>query len=285
VLGKSVRDCQRLYLRFKDCIFDGRWRPYSSEILEGFIKAAMGENTRMIDIVHPRLLIPTARADKFPVQMELMRNYTLPLSDEENEEIGFEKLTGLELWRATRRTSAAPTFFSLAEDKYIDGGIVSNNPTLELLSEVCFYNTTLDYKGLGEKQVRMGCVVSIGTGVVPTVDVDTMTLAYSSNPYTAAMAMKNLGIIVLDLATATEGAPVSRARSWCHALQTPYFRFNSPIFKDVAMDCKDDSELVTMMWNCVEYSFTHRMDFYRLARLLKATGPATNRRSLFHRNE
>jgi hypothetical protein len=88
-LGKTPRACQMVYLRFKDLVFDGWVRPYKSYILEAFIKAEMGDETLMSDLKTPRLMFTTTRADIFPVQLEFMRNYQLPLSEEENVEYGY----------------------------------------------------------------------------------------------------------------------------------------------------------------------------------------------------
>ncbi|KAI6235237.1 Phospholipase A(2) [Aphelenchoides besseyi] len=280
-LGKSLRDCQMIYLRFKDLIFDGWVRPYKATILETFIKAEMGEETLMSQILWPRLMFTTTRADVFPVQLEFLRNYRLPISEEDNQELGFLDPKELHLWKALRRSSAAPTYFSCVDNKYIDGGIVSNNPTLDLLSEVQLYNSTCRYAKRANT-VQIGCLVSIGTGVIPTIPMNASQLDISStNPYSSAVAIKNLGVILVDQVTATDGVPVSRAASWCVTRETPYFRLSAPLHKDIAMDTRDDDVLAKMMWDCMEYTYKHQPYIEKICTLLKKIGIAESRRDRF----
>ena len=73
------------------------------------------------------------------------------------------------IWQACRATSAAPTIFppmrtgkSNEQIAYVDGGLGKNNPTLELIDEA---------KTLWQDKRDIGCIVSVGTGMMPMVDV------------------------------------------------------------------------------------------------------------------
>uniref|UniRef100_A0A0N4ZC78 phospholipase A2 n=1 Tax=Parastrongyloides trichosuri TaxID=131310 RepID=A0A0N4ZC78_PARTI len=279
--GKGLRECQLIYLRLKDYIFDGWVRPYNTNHLEAFIKKEVGEAILLSDLKWPRLMFPTVKADIFPVQLEIMRNYVLPLSKEENEKLGYKDPKELFLWKALRRSSAAPTFFSCVDNAYIDGGIISNNPTLELISEVEMWNNTNIISNNQEKCVKIGCLLSVGTGVIPTIPLDPNNMEISANPVALSMAIKTLGVMLVEQVTATEGAPVDRAFAWCSSLNVPFFRLSSPLFKDIAMDTKDDLELSRMMWECIEYVNSKRTYIEKLCVLIKKIGPAYKRRHLF----
>uniref|UniRef100_A0A2A6CEF9 phospholipase A2 n=1 Tax=Pristionchus pacificus TaxID=54126 RepID=A0A2A6CEF9_PRIPA len=69
-----------------------------------------------------------------------------------------------------RCTSAAPSYFHSAEDgKYVDGGVLNNNPSMVLLNEFLAWNNAQKRKKEALRkddgdELKLGAVVSIGTG-------------------------------------------------------------------------------------------------------------------------
>uniref|UniRef100_A0A914XFB5 PNPLA domain-containing protein n=1 Tax=Plectus sambesii TaxID=2011161 RepID=A0A914XFB5_9BILA len=284
--GKTLREIQHLYLRFKDYIFDTWSRPYNTSALEAFMQVELGADTTLADVKHPRLLVTTVEGDVIPVKLKLLRNYDMPLSEKDKKDMGYEKPEDWTVWKALRCSSAAPTFFCSVDGKFIDGGLISNNPLCELLSEIHLYNTACKLNQGAEEPVRIGCVLSLGTGIAasrPSESVD-MTGAFS-NLVANVLAIKSLGIILIDQVTATEGAPVDRSRSWCHSLGVPLFRMSAPLTNDVQMDEKGDAEIVQLLWDCLEYTQRHRDDIAELVALLRLSGKSEHRRKLFTDSE
>jgi len=46
------------------------------------------------------------------------------------------------VWQAARSSGSAPTYFQ-AFGRFLDGGLMSNNPTLDVLTEIHQYNLAL----------------------------------------------------------------------------------------------------------------------------------------------
>ncbi|KAL3075125.1 hypothetical protein niasHS_013348 [Heterodera schachtii] len=283
--GQTLRQIQRLYLRFKDMVFDYR-RPHNTPVLEKFIRQEMGAETMFSDLKWPRLMFTTTRADFSPLQLELMRNYKLPTNDEENEELGYWTPDDLLLWKVLRRSSAAPTYFDLMENKFLDGGIIANNPSLELLQDIQSWNGFNKLKKL-PNSVKVGCFLSIGTGVIPPTPLEPTYLevaqqwAAPTRVYTSIKAFWTIGEMMADQATAADGVPVARASTLCIEQRAPFFRLSAPLFCKVRLDEKRDAEIARMMWDCMEYMYKHQDYVKRLCTLLRRVGHAENRRRLF----
>lgn len=112
--GKTLKECLCLYFRMKEYAFVGS-RPYPSEQLESILKEALGTETVMADIKHPKLMITGVLADRKPVTLHLFRNYTSPSILMDITPTGPFQTPPLPenqyLWQAARATGAAPSYF------------------------------------------------------------------------------------------------------------------------------------------------------------------------------
>uniref|UniRef100_A0A8K9VG88 phospholipase A2 n=1 Tax=Oncorhynchus mykiss TaxID=8022 RepID=A0A8K9VG88_ONCMY len=273
VHGKDMEYLRCLYFRMKEQVFKGS-RPYESAPLEDFLKKEFGENTMMTDVRHPRVMVTSVLADRHPGELHLFRNYDPPSLPRERPYAGTATFLPLTIpqeqvvWRAARSSGAAPTYFR-PMGRFLDGGLLANNPTLDAMTEIHQYNKSL--KGRGLEVQRLGVVVSLGTGKPPQVVVNSVDVFRPSNPLELAKSFvgaKELGKMLVDCCTDSDGCAVDRARSWCEMTDTVYHRLSPQLSQEVMLDEVSDAVLVDMLWETQMYLYEQRENVQFLAQQL-----------------
>ncbi|XP_066990221.1 85/88 kDa calcium-independent phospholipase A2-like isoform X3 [Macrobrachium rosenbergii] len=255
--GKSVQDVQSLYYNLKEKVFVGV-RPYEAGPLEDILIKEFGEETVMSSIKAPRVMVMSTLADRLPPDLHLFRNYESPMSvlgiEEENVFMSTQPPDSQKVWLAARCSGAAPTYFR-ASEKFLDGGLVGNNPVLDTLAEIEEWNMAVRAKGREDEVFNPSVVVSLGCGKPPVMLVDTVDVTLPSilDVRRGFQALYNLFNVMVEQACSSEGRIVDRARAWCSNLNVPFFRFNPQLSQDVALDEHDDECLVRIMWETRAY--------------------------------
>uniref|UniRef100_A0A087XGR7 phospholipase A2 n=1 Tax=Poecilia formosa TaxID=48698 RepID=A0A087XGR7_POEFO len=299
--GKSMEYLRCLYFRMKEQVFRGS-RPYESAPLEDFLKKEFGENTKMTDIRFPRVMVTSVLADRHPGELHIFRNYdppsvrrepsytttatfkplTIPQGweDEDVLIVGYtdepprkrRKVTDEEqlIWRAARSSGAAPTYFR-PMGRFLDGGLLANNPTLDAMAEIHQFNKSLKAEGREANIKKLGIVVSLGTGKPPQEVVTSVDVFRPSNPLELAktfVGAKELGKMLVDCCTDSDGCAVDRARAWCEMIDTIYHRLSPQLSQEVMLDEVSDEVLVNMLWETQMYLFEKREVLQSLAKTL-----------------
>uniref|UniRef100_A0A7M4FQ74 phospholipase A2 n=1 Tax=Crocodylus porosus TaxID=8502 RepID=A0A7M4FQ74_CROPO len=271
VHGKSMDYLRCLYFRMKDEVFRGS-RPYESEPLNEFLKREFGEHTKMTEVQKPKVMVTGTLCDRQPAELHLFRNYQAPetrIGPNYKTTASFKPLTKPEdqlVWRAARCSGAAPTYFRPI-GRFLDGGLLANNPTLDALTEIHEYNKSLIRKGQSQKVKKPGVVVSLGTGKPPQVPVSSVDVFRPSNPWELAKTVfgaRELGKMVVDCCTDADGPAVDRARAWCEMTDVHYFRFNPQLQSDVMLDEVNDAILVNALWDTQLYIYQQWEQFQQL---------------------
>ncbi|XP_072277235.1 85/88 kDa calcium-independent phospholipase A2 isoform X2 [Pyxicephalus adspersus] len=275
VHGKSMEYLRCLYFRMKNEVFRGS-RPYESAPLEEFLKKEFGEQTKMTDVMHPKVMVTSTMSDRHPAELHLFRNYDPPDTGREptfKSVSTFRPVTRPEeqlVWRAARSSGAAPSYFR-PMGRFLDGGLLSNNPTLDAMAEIHDYNTCLKRQGKSEQVKKLGLVVSLGTGKPPQVQVSSVDVFRPSNPWEVmktVVGARELGKMVVDCCTDSDGPAVNRARAWCKMIDVNYFRLSPQLQTDVMLDEVSDAVLVNMLWDTQIYIYQQREEIQKLAQLL-----------------
>ena len=125
------------------------------------------------------MVITATMADRTPPDLQLFRNYQAPMdmvgvSEYDHPDLSRQsspvRSTDSLVWRVARASGAAPSFFR-PEGSYVDGGIIANNPSLDLLTEIAEYNIAQRATGNQDEVVEPTVLLSLGTGVPPTKKV------------------------------------------------------------------------------------------------------------------
>ncbi|XP_055689252.1 85/88 kDa calcium-independent phospholipase A2 isoform X2 [Lutzomyia longipalpis] len=274
--GKTMRQCMCLYLQMKEQAFVGS-RPYASEHLESMLKDNLGEFTTMTDIVAPKIMVTGVMADRKPVDLHLFRNYKSAsdilgiVTPTNNRRVPPPAPEDQLVWRAARATGAAPSYFR-AFGRFLDGGLIANNPTLDAMTEIHEYNMALRSVGREKEAIPVSVVVSLGTGMIPVTELKEIDVFRPDSIWdTAKLAygISAIGNLLVDQATASDGRVVDRARAWCSMIEVPYFRFNPQLSEDIPMDEKNDQKLINMMWEAKAYVYANRNKVIEMINLLK----------------
>lgn len=213
--------------------------------LQGIFK-----DTKMASIKGPQHAIITATlANQSPNKLHLMTSYERRVMDpiDRKEEGPKER----EVWKAARITSAAPVYFPAVDNKFLDGGLMANNPTLAAMAEIIEQST---------KKVEFGCVLSIGTGYCkdpkPVEDVSVfvpgVSLKSLTKIVTSAKGLFNLFDHFVKEVTQSDGHCIKVAESWCRSNSWPYYRW-SPLLHgesgDIDPDCTCRMTIIDMIYH------------------------------------
>uniref|UniRef100_A0A915MLX6 PNPLA domain-containing protein n=1 Tax=Meloidogyne javanica TaxID=6303 RepID=A0A915MLX6_MELJA len=220
-----------------------------------------------------------------PPSLVLFRSYQLPeeltKGEDKMEEMGYVDRNVTTIWKAARCSSAAPTYFPPFDDIYVDGGVICNNPTMELLTEFVKLRPYF-------KLPNPHCVISIGTGTPPSKSLTIhrsfiwrLLQRVSRN----TEFMRNMAQGLVEQITESNRRPVMHCSAFCAALGVPFFRFSPRLSDDVRINEVDDACILKMLWD-VEVAI-HRS--YPLNQNFNSARPhkrsADNRRFWFSQEE
>ena len=256
----TLSQMRNMYFKFKDKAFKQNSKPIKSDMINLLIKEAFGGTATLAQETVPKVIVCSTLASHSPPSLYLMCNYGKPRQ-------GQVCPADRKVWEAVRASSAAPTYFEAFEKKFIDGGLMANNPTLVAMTE------SLDNKDPA-KACKLSAVVSIGTGVWPAVKVGSVNIpgfkwtSPIESIYHSLDDLYHLSQVLLSQLTNSDGPEVQQARIWCKSINCEYVRL-SPEVDSIDLAETDDRKLTKMMFQTYLYTL-ERQDTIRQTAMLLA---------------
>ena len=166
------------------------------------------------------------------------------------------------VWEALRATMAAPAVFPPFEDCFMDGALVANNPTLTAMAEISEYK---------QGHQKLGCVLSIGTGVESSVPINNIGLfapsVFSVSSWVSSViGLWNLMRHFSVQATRSEGMIIDQASAWCRDIGASYFRLSTKLTRPVSMRSGKTTDMISLAFDAEAYVLTECETIDRIAK-------------------
>ena len=261
--------CRALCVKFSEDVCEGK-PTFPSEPMERCLKEAYGADLKIGDSDKPRVIVTTVLGNRNPPVLQLIRNY----GETGEGEIRSQDLLA---WEAARASSAAPVYFHPFHEKFVDGGVMSNNPTLDAMAEIF-------HQGKKEgKEIRLGLVFSLGTGNPPSEKLEDVGVAVPRVRHLFC-SLLNLGDTISGLvnlvnqfisqSTQSSGQEVIRADAWCQSMKTPYFRLSPPLSEIYDLSESRKDVIVQIMYEAHSYIVENVPQIDAAAKVLLSRGPS-----------
>ena len=238
-----------------------------NELIKKEFMSDFGVDTVMADIEYPRIIITSTLADRIPCELHLVTNY----GEARNGQKGPKER---KVWEAALMTTAAPVYMKPFEGKFIDGGVMVNNPTMDAIVEILHES---DKEG---KPAKLGCVLSLGTGKPPVQYVDNVAITMPTFSLSSLLdlpnnitAVKNMAGIVMEQLTKSDGEEITRTETICKGLGSSYYRFTPQLKTHVSLAEGDMSKIIDIMYDCHLYLLKETEKIDQIARQLLSRPP------------
>lgn len=276
--GLSMEQIRRIFMSCRMKTFCGNNRMFpkhDSKGIEDVLRETFGSSTLMGDLRSQRVMVTAAKVNAAPPQLFLFRSYAPRISPREYEKYGYLNPDKLLAWKAARATSAAPVFFESFHG-LADGAIFCNNPCLALVTDFFRLQKVERHKNIANED-KIGCIISIGSGVEPLVHLGSIDLNLSS-PFAIGKDFmnlfgrgKNLITLFLYQCTSSHAVSVGQAREWAHSLGVPYFRLSPKLTRAFDLDSVAADGIFDFMFETEVYLKTQvQQDILTICRLLKS---------------
>ena len=291
-LNYNLTHIRTLYFLIKNKVFQNNL-PYDDEILEGYLRKYLGERT-MASVPNCKLTIASTLYDRLPIQLHLFRNYPSPheLMNKpptkarlDNKDRVYRPVPGYReqvLWKACRASSAAPIYFN-SFGSFCDGGLISNSPVIDVITEHFVYNEL--YEELGEPADRdqeLEFILSLGCGQtnirLNDYEYDFSSFSRVDRLLKFAINAKPFSMILISELNNTEHHKQLRTMAWCKAMDIPYVRLSPYLGEKISLDERNDEVIVNGLWKCKAYFRLKKEIIDELVHLLESSCPEADER-------